>query len=95
MRVEWSSTALADLNRFHSFLQDRYPLIASRVAEELRRRVRILSVFPMLGQSVHSEYREWIVPALNSEYVVRYRVEDDVVTIMRVFHGQEDREMEA
>lgn len=57
--------------------------------------MRTLSVFPMLGRSVRSdEYREWIVPALNSEYVVRYRVQEDVVTIMRVFHGREDREAE-
>ena len=92
MKVEWSATALADLNRFRLFLRERHPRIADRVARQIQERVALLSDFPLLGQTVRSEYREVVVATLNAKYVVRYQVREDMILIFRVFHGREDRE---
>jgi hypothetical protein len=35
MRLEWSAIALADLDRFAAFLQDRHPRLANVVAREI------------------------------------------------------------
>jgi len=58
MKVEWSATALAGLNRFRLFLRERHPEIADRVARQIQERVALLSDFPLLGQSVRSGYPE-------------------------------------
>jgi|RhiMethySRZTD1v2_1073278.scaffolds.fasta_scaffold00460_9 hypothetical protein len=35
MRIEWSASALADLDRFARFLHERYPGLAAAVAREI------------------------------------------------------------
>jgi plasmid stabilization system protein ParE len=35
MKIEWSDDALADLDRFATFLRETYPALAERVAREL------------------------------------------------------------
>ena len=35
MKIEWSDDALADLDRFATFLRETYPTLAERVAREL------------------------------------------------------------
>jgi plasmid stabilization system protein ParE len=39
MRLEWSGDALADLDRFAAFLEDRHPSLAKVVAEEIIKKV--------------------------------------------------------
>ncbi len=43
MKVEWSDDALADLDRFASFLQQQHPFLAKLVANELMDKVQLLS----------------------------------------------------
>jgi plasmid stabilization system protein ParE len=49
MMLEWSAAALADLDRFAEFLQDRHPLMAQIIAAEILNRTRIISEHPQLG----------------------------------------------
>jgi hypothetical protein len=53
MKVEWSATALADLNRFRAFLRERHPRLADLVARAIEERI-----FPARGFSV-----AWPIPA--------------------------------
>src|SRR5438874_2318919 len=49
MKVEWSDDALADLDRFASFLQQKHPFLAKLVANELMDKVQLLSDHPQLA----------------------------------------------
>jgi plasmid stabilization system protein ParE len=52
MSIEWSADALADLNRFGSFLRERHPQFADAVGRAIEKRMSLLSDFPMLGRSM-------------------------------------------
>jgi plasmid stabilization system protein ParE len=49
MKVECSDAALADLDRFATFLRQQRPSLAGIVAEEIIKRVELLADHPMLG----------------------------------------------
>src|SRR5437899_165974 len=94
MRVAWSPSALADLNRFRAFLRERHPRIADMAGREIHKKVEVLADFPFLGRPLpeRPEYRELLVATLNTKYVVQYRIEEETLLILRVFHGREQRE---
>jgi plasmid stabilization system protein ParE len=96
MKVEWSPSAVLDLNRFRLFLRDRHPRIADLAARELGNKVEILADFPFLGRLVpeQPQYRGLLVTTLNTKYIVQYSIEEEAVMILRVFHGRERREEE-
>ena len=50
VEIEWSVDALADLGRFATFLYDRFPEPAARVASERIERTDVLRRHPRLGR---------------------------------------------
>jgi hypothetical protein len=40
MRIEWTVSSLADLDRFAQFLHERDPALATRIAAEIRERAK-------------------------------------------------------
>lgn len=94
MKVQWSGRALADLNRFSRFLQDRFPDMATIVAREMVQKSRTLAEHPELGRPLarRSYVRQLVVRVLNATYVMHYRVMQDRVVILRIFHGREVRD---
>jgi plasmid stabilization system protein ParE len=93
MKVEWSAAALADLDRFEDFLRERYPGLSPIVAREIIAKSQVLSEHPLLGRALASrqEYRQVVLRVLNARYVFQYRVMNDRLMILRVFHGRENR----
>jgi toxin ParE1/3/4 len=93
MKLEWSATALADLDRFAAFLHDRHPRLAGIVAREILAKARILEASPELGLPIgeHGAYRQIVLEVLRAKYVFRYRVAADRIVMLRVFHGREKR----
>jgi plasmid stabilization system protein ParE len=59
MRIEWTVSSLADLDRFAQFLHERDPALATRIAAEIRERAQILADQPLLGRRLgeREEYR--------------------------------------
>jgi len=94
MKIEWSAAALADLDRFAEFLQNRHPKLSAIVAGEIAAKARILTDSPRLGRAIagRHEYRQIVLRVLNAAYVFQYRLLDDRIVILRVFHGRESRE---
>jgi plasmid stabilization system protein ParE len=93
MKIEWSAAALADLDRFADFLQDRHPRLSAIVGREIMAKAGMLTDSPRLGRAIAGryEYRQAVLQVLNAAYVFRYRVLDDRIIMLRVFHGCERR----
>lgn len=94
MKVEWSQDALADLDRFATFLHDKYPSLAPRVSREIKARAQFLADFPQSGRPLagRAEYRQIVLEVLNARYVFQYRYDGNRLVILRVFHGREARD---
>lgn len=94
MKIEWSAAALADLDRFAAFLENRHPHLAKTVAAEILAKAQILSDHPQLGRLIEGrrEYREIVLQVLNAAYIFRYGYDGERLVMLRVFHGREARE---
>jgi toxin ParE1/3/4 len=91
--LDWSEDALADLDRFATFLQDQSPEIAAVVAEEIIARAQLLSRHPKLGRpiSTREEYRQIVMQVLGGTYGFQYRYDGNRIVMLRVFHAREAR----
>ena len=91
--IEWSLDALADLDRFATFLHEQFPDLAARVAHELIIRADVLRRHPKLGRPIaaRGEYRELLLQVLGGTYVLQYRYDGHTVLMLRVFHSREAR----
>lgn len=94
MKVEWSAAALADLDRFADFLQDRFPKLAKVVGREITQKSDLLIEHPELGRPLpfRPDLRQLVLRVLNASYVIHYRVMPHRLVILRVFHGRKSRE---
>ena len=93
VNIEWSLDALADLERFATFLHEQFPDLAARVAHELIARADILRRHPKLGRPIatREEYREVVLQVLGGAYVLQYRYDGHAILMLRVFHSRETR----
>ena len=93
MRLEWSAAALADLDRFATFLHDRHPGLAKVIAAEIKDKTRIIAEHPMIGRAIEnrSEYRELVLEVANAKYAFRYVFDGKRLVMLRVFHSREER----
>jgi plasmid stabilization system protein ParE len=94
MKLEWSADALADLDRFALFLNDKYPALVSRVAKEIVARAQVLTEHPQLGRPLagREQFRQIVLQVLNARYVFQYAYDGERLVMLRVFHGREARE---
>lgn len=89
MRITWSEPALADLEAIHDFIARDSLHYASRFVRRLLEATERLAALPMLGRIVpegDGRHREVFEPP----YRIVYRVEDDVVHVIRLIHGARD-----
>ena len=93
MKLEWSEDALDDLNRFALFLKDHHPLLATRVAREIKAKAHIISEQPKVGRVLggRTEYRQVVLQVLNAAYIFQYRYDGERLIMLRVFHSREFR----
>lgn len=94
LTLEWSATALADLNRFADFLRDRHPHLARAIAVELMAKAQVIAAHPELGRLIagRAHYREALLQVLNATYALRYVYDGRRLVMLRVFHGREARD---
>lgn len=88
----FAPAAIRDLQRLREFLRPKSPDAARRAGEAIRQGVTILSGHPRLGRVVDdlpNPFREWLIDFGDSGYVVRYRIENDAVTILAIRHQKE------
>ena len=91
-RIVYTAAALRDIERLRAFLRPKNQAAAKRAGEAIRNGLRILASQPRMGRpagDLPEPYREWVIEYGKDGYVVRYRVDDDVVTVLAVRHGRE------
>ncbi len=93
MRLRFTYRAATDLQRLRAFIAQDNPLAARRQIDALRRSIRNLLDQPQMGREIDesSGMRQWIA----SDYVVRYFVDDQILTVNRIWHGREERPEQA
>ncbi len=93
-QVVWLPEAVADVERLRSFLEDKSPTAAARVAKTLRDGAKYLGGFPLVGRPMNDNTgrRELFLPFGAGAYVLRYIFEGDTVAILRAWHSKEKRD---
>jgi len=83
-QVIWTDGALADIGRITDHIRRDSPRAAERIADRLIAAGDRLDEFPDVGRAIRSPLREFrtVFP-----YVIRYRIDGEVVTVLRVRHG--------
>ena len=89
MKVAYRLEALQDLDRHRTYILERNPNAARRVADAIRHAVSRLELFPYSGrQGIIPGTYELVVPKL--PYIVVYRVAEHV-EIVSIFHTATDK----
>lgn len=89
MRVRWATPAADDLYNIVRHIQRDNLESAVNVAESLYDGCGNLRKFPHLGRKGRiAGTRELVFSGL--PYIVVYRIQDQIVEIMRIYHGAQD-----
>jgi plasmid stabilization system protein ParE len=92
-QLVWSPEALKDLSQHFEFLNLQNPVIAGQAAQAIRDAGFSLIDLPHRGSllSDGSDRRKLIVPFGKYGYVIHYYIEVDVILIVRIYHGRQNR----
>lgn len=92
-QVIWTTPASDDIERHFQFLATENPKAAVRAVQTIVRMGRSLENFPRRGTPLQdgSNRRKLRVDFGKYGYAILYRVEENRVVILRVYHGRESR----
>ncbi|MEQ1636991.1 MAG: type II toxin-antitoxin system RelE/ParE family toxin [Methylococcales bacterium] len=85
MQVNWLKIALRNLDDIATYIAQENPLAASSVVETIITQANLLSSQPSIGRPGRVLGTRELVIA-NSPYLVPYRIKNNTVEILRVFH---------
>jgi plasmid stabilization system protein ParE len=92
LKLVWSPAARRDLIRLREFIEPDNPAAARRAAAILSKAANLLQEQPGIGRRIEGrEDRELSVPFGQRGYLLRYRLHEDTIVILRIWHGLEDR----
>ena len=87
VKLRWTRPALADLINAHDYIARVNPTAAQSIAQKVWDAANFLCDHPGVGRPGHVEgTREWVVGG--TPYLIVYRVKDDEMQILRVWHGR-------
>jgi len=90
MRLRWTEEAAADLERIADYLFENAPGRAPELIREIYHAPSALLKFPWRGRpGKKSGTRELVLAPL--PFIIVYVVSDDVVRVVRIMHGAQDR----
>jgi toxin ParE1/3/4 len=85
--VKWTPQAADDLEGITQFIAADSPYYASLFAMDVLAAVERLTVFPNSGRIVPEANHPAIREIILGSYRIVYRVKDEVVEILTVYHG--------
>lgn len=83
-RIAWTEEAIGNLEEIVEYIELNNPAAAAQIGARLRALAESLATFSERGRPLGGEVRQLSVVR---PYLMRYRVDGDVVTILRVRHG--------
>ena len=93
-KLVWLPGAKRDIERLCVFLSKKNPQAARNAIKAIRLGAKQLAAFPQAGRPMDDETgrRELMVAFGGFGYVLRYKMDDEIVVILRIWHGREDRQ---
>ncbi len=93
MRIVWLPQAQDDIQRLYNFLLEKNPAAAERAVLTIKLGAQKLAEFPHVGRRMddETERHELFVPFSAGAYVLRYRIHDETIIVIRVWHSREKR----
>jgi toxin ParE1/3/4 len=89
LRLRWSIKALIDFDQAQAWIAQENPFAGKAVADRIWQASQRLTEAPHIGRSgIEPGTRHWIVQ--RTPYLIVYRVTEDAVEIVRVWHGRTD-----
>jgi toxin ParE1/3/4 len=89
MRLRWTTPAANDPYNIVRRIRKHNPAAATKVAKILYDECGLLRDFPRRGRKGRIEgTRELVFPGL--PYIVVYTVQDQIVELLRIYHGAQD-----
>ena len=92
-KVKWLPEAIDDLARLREFIGDKNREAAHRAAATIRNIVKILEDYPDIIHPLEDlpDFHDLVIPFGSGGYVVRYRIEKNIVYIVGIRHSKEER----
>ena len=92
MKISYTPESIQDLNRLKNFIKTKNPFAAQRIAQSIVKGIAQLKTFPYLGVKVpQAPNPEIIRDLMIGNYIVRYLIYTEEITILRVWHHKENR----
>ena len=92
MKTRYTAEAVDDLVRLRAFMEEKNPRAAQRVAQSIKKNIKQLEAFPLIGVGVEeAPDPEIIRDLITDNYIVRYLVYSNEVRILRIWHQKESR----
>ena len=93
LQPEFEDAAYRDFIRVLDFLGNLNPLAGADLGDTLTREIEFLCKNPGIGRPYPAgeSVREWIVGFRSTAYIIRYAVRGDVLIVLRIWSGREDR----
>jgi toxin ParE1/3/4 len=85
MKILWSPRATTHLRALHDYIAEDSPQTSADVAARILNSVELLAMQPKMGRPGRvAGTRELVVPG--TPYVIPYRVRDDALELIAIFH---------
>lgn len=90
MQVDWTSNSQADVSSIRAYIAEHDVVAANKMMLRIISAGDALVDFANRGRPTGiPNVRELVIPS--TPYLLAYRVEDDLVQILSVWHGAQDR----
>ena len=90
----WQLDAIKDLENLREFLRPKNPKAALNAAQKIIAASNLLLHQPYLGHPINdmSEFHKLNIPFGKNGYVMKYRIDNGNIVILRIKHSREERD---
>lgn len=90
MRLRWTPAAADDLLAISDYLRQNFPSFTQPTIQKIYRTIVALKTMPNRGRVGREDgTRELVIP--NLPYIAVYRLKEDAIEVLHIYHGAQDR----